>query len=114
MTKFVAQHGGTNPREVIKTKEIIIGKSSQLSLKHEKKEIIILHQIQTVSQIHKNKTKVRLLLKFPLSLLIFHIKENVKFEARNERRAYIKLIHLHSFENGSVVRGCCRNKGSEC
>jgi len=110
MTKFVAQHGGTNPREVVNTKEKIIGKSSQLSLKHEEKETIILHQIQTVSQIHKNKMKVWLLLLFPLSLLIFHIKGNAKFEVGNETRAYIKLIHLHSFENGSLVRGCCRIK----
>jgi len=76
MTKFVTQHGGTNPRKVVKTKEKIVGKSSQLSLKHEEKQIIILHQIQTVSQIHKNKMKVWLLLPFSLSLLIFHIKEN--------------------------------------
>jgi len=97
MTKFVAQHGGTNPREVVKTKEKIVGKSSQLSLKHEEEEIIILHQIQTVSQIHKNKMKVWLLLPFPLSLLTFHIKYNVKFEVGNETRAYIELIHLHNF-----------------
>jgi len=76
MTKFVAQHGGTNPRKVVKTKQKIVGKSSQLSLKHEEKQIIILHQIQTVSQIHKNKMKVWLLLPFSLSLLIFHINEN--------------------------------------
>jgi hypothetical protein len=58
MTKFVAQHGGTNPREVVKTKEKIVRNSSQLSLKHEEKRIIILYQIQTVSKIHKNKTKL--------------------------------------------------------
>jgi hypothetical protein len=67
MTKFVAQHGGTNPREVVNTKEKIVGKSSQLSLKQEEKELIILYQIQTVSQIHKNKMKVWLLLPFHFS-----------------------------------------------
>jgi hypothetical protein len=41
--------------------------------------------------------KVWLLLPFPLSLLIFHTKENVKFEVGNETRAYIELTHLHSF-----------------
>jgi len=61
MTKFVALHGGTNPREVVNAEEKIVGKSSHLSLKHEEKEIIILHQVQTVSQIHKNKMKVWLL-----------------------------------------------------
>jgi hypothetical protein len=62
MTKFVAQHGGTNPREVVKTKEKMVRNSLQLSLKNEEKKIIILHQIQTVSRIHKNKMKLWLLL----------------------------------------------------
>ena len=39
----------------------------------------------------------------------FSHKRNVKFEVGNETRAYVEAIHSHSFQNGSVARGC-RNK----
>jgi hypothetical protein len=40
MTKLVAQHGGTDPREAVKTREKIVRHSLQLLLKHVEKKII--------------------------------------------------------------------------